>query len=70
MKRDILKYANIKIPSGAIPINLWKKPSDEVYGVSVDGVDWFVTGSMMHAVVLYTMMSEHLTDYMNYRKVD
>lgn len=37
------------------------------FGVDVDGVEWFEIESEMLIIVLFTMMSAHLLEYMRYR---
>lgn len=64
------EYIEINAPGtpvvlGEIPITLYKV-SGEVYTVDIDGVKWFDTASEMHAVVLFEMMLEHITEYMHY----
>lgn len=59
-----------------IPITLERQDDSELhYGqdpywyVCVDGVEWLQTKNQMHAVVLYNMMIDHLTEFMKYEKV-
>ena len=72
----ILKTEMIPTENGGnIPIRLVvEKGTPETddldcYFVDVDGVEWFVTERYTHAVTLFTMMTEHLTEYMHYRSV-
>ena len=66
--RDIEKTESLAIEGGIIPINLYRREDDnlKVWGVDVDGVEWFETENPMHAAVLYNMMVDHLTQYMHY----
>ena len=66
--REIEKTESLAIEGGIIPINLYRREDDnlKVWGVDVDGVEWFETENPMHAAVLYNMMVDHLTQYMHY----
>lgn len=37
-----------------------------LYSVEVDGVQWFQTAAIHHAIVLFEMMEEHLEEYFHY----
>lgn len=72
MRAEVLKTRQLEIEGGTIPITLWRREDEEYeevisFGVDVDGVEWFEIESEMHAIVLFTMMSEHLLEYMRYR---
>ncbi len=56
-----------------IPIVLEKdiKGSDECFIISVDGVEWVnIKNNVMHAIVLFEMMKDNLTEYMKYSNLD
>lgn len=55
----------IEIIGGEIPISLYVKDEKE-YHILVDGVEWVNTTNRTHAIVLFEMMWDNLTDYMNY----
>ncbi len=57
----------INIDGGTIPIEV--KEEKGVHIITVDGVEWVRTESYLHSTILYNMMCDHLTDYMNYKKV-
>lgn len=61
-----LKEAMLQIPGGEIPITLLR--SGETYRIEVDGVLWVKTTNVTHAVVLFTMMQEHICEYVHYQK--
>ena len=50
-----------------IPIRL--KENNKVYEIEVDGVNWIKLENRVHAVVLFEMMRENLTDYMTYKEI-
>lgn len=68
--REIEKTESLAIEGGIIPINLYRREEDnlKVWGVDVDGVEWFEIENPMHAAVLYNMMADHITEYMHYVK--
>lgn len=37
-----------------------------VHEISIDGTVWVRTENMLHATVLFSMMLDHITEYMNY----
>ena len=47
-----------------MPIALSK--DNNCYTVSVDGVEWVKTSNMVHSVVMFEMMKDHITEYMHY----
>lgn len=69
-REAVLQEARIKTKNGgSIPIILLGEKDDtgEVcYSVGVDGVEWFITDNVTHGVILFRMMSEHITEYMHY----
>ena len=43
-EEEIVRAEEIEAEGGTVPINLWKRQEEdgsEVWGVDVDGVDWF-----------------------------
>lgn len=61
----------IKINEGfEIPIALLadKDQNGDFYYVRVDGVPWLYAYNRVHAVVLFEMMKEHLTEYVHYEQ--
>lgn len=60
LKRDIIQLEN-----GTLPITL--KENDAIFIVDIDGVEWFSTVNQTHAIVLFNMMKEHITEYMHYQ---
>lgn len=65
---QIIRTEKIKITGGEIPITLCldKDQEGEYYTISIDGVEWVTTENQMHAVVLFEMMKDHITEYMHY----
>lgn len=51
-----------------IPINLleFEEEDELLYSMDIDGVEWVVTENKVHAVVMFEMMTEHITEYMHY----
>lgn len=66
---QILRTEEIKITGGEIPITLClgKDQEGEYYTISIDGVEWVTVENQMHAVVLFEMMKDHITQYMHYQ---
>ena len=64
---EILRQDNLAIHGGTIPITLSK--IGKKYRVDIDGVEWFCIENQNHAVILYQMMLEHITEYMHYEKL-
>lgn len=65
---QIVKTEKIRITGGEIPITLCLDEDQEgkYYTISIDGVEWVTVESQMHAVVLFNMMKDHITEYMHY----
>lgn len=61
---NILRQDKLQINNGSIPIAL--SEDNNCYAVSVDGVEWVKTSNMVHAVVMFEMMKDHITEYMHY----
>lgn len=51
-----------------IPINLleFEDEGELLYSIDIDGVEWVVTENRTHAIILFEMMAEHITEYMHY----
>lgn len=49
-----------------IPVKVFGEGDEHV--ITVDGVEWVRTKNQMHATVLFNMMADHITEYMNYEK--
>ena len=49
-----------------IPIKVREEDGEHI--ITIDGVEWVRTRNMTHATVLFTMMCEHITEYMTYQK--
>lgn len=66
-----VRREKLKINGGEIPIQLIVDDGDEgtFYMILVDGVEWIDTPNRTHAIVLFEMMKDHITDYMNYSKI-
>ncbi len=66
---QIVRAEKIKITGGEIPITLCldKGQEGEFYTIDIDGVEWVTTENQMHAVVLFEMMKDHITEYMHYQ---
>lgn len=66
-----LRKASIKITGGEIPIVLYDIEDDEgiFYTIEIDDVEWLATTNQTHAVVMFEMMKDHITEYMNYVKL-
>lgn len=61
---NILRQDKLQINNGSMPIALSK--DNNCYTVSVDGVEWVKTSNMVHSVVMFEMMKDHITEYMHY----
>lgn len=62
-----LRQEKINIEGGTIPITLYL--DEDVYVIDIDGIEWLETETRMHAVVLFEMMKDNITKYMNYIKM-
>lgn len=56
----------VEIPGGAIPLTI-EALGDE-FLISVDGEQWCEARSQRHAVIIFEMLLEHLTEYMHFEK--
>ncbi len=61
-----VRKENIAIPGGEMPIILNANEDDTFFTVVIDGVEWLHTKNRMHAIVLFEMMLEHITEYVQY----
>ncbi len=66
---DLLSQIEIDIEGGKIPVSLYQDKTGSVYVVDVDGVEWVRTANRTHGIVLYEMISEHITEYVNYKSL-
>lgn len=67
-----LRREEIKISEGfTIPITLNSDTEADglFYFVEIDHVRWFITINRTHAIVLFEMMKDHITEYMHYEKI-
>ncbi len=66
---QIVRSEKIKITGGEIPITLCldNDQEGEFYTINIDGVEWVMIENQMHAVVLFEMMKDHITEYMHYQ---
>jgi hypothetical protein len=55
---------NNRVVETKIPITL-SSEGDE-FAIDIDGVEWVRVKNKVHAVVLFEMMKDNITDYMNY----
>jgi hypothetical protein len=62
---------SIKIKGGEIPIVLYSNEDEEgiFYTIEIDGIEWLASVNKTHAVVMFEMMKDHITEYMNYAKL-
>ena len=66
----VVREEQIKIPGGTIPITLIRDVDEEgeFFTIEIDGVEWCGSPNKIHAIVLFEMMKDHITEYMNYKK--
>lgn len=66
-----LRRESIEIKGGEIPIILYNNEDEEgiFYTIEIDGVEWIEIDNRTHAIVMFEMMKDHITDYMNYTKI-
>lgn len=67
-KEEIIKQDYFKIKGGKIPIKLMKYTDidGEYFTIDIDGVEWLETLNYIHAGILYKIMLDNITKYMNY----
>ena len=63
-----LRRDSIAIEGGTIDIVLLQD-SDGTYFIEIDGVEWCDTDSFHHAVILFELLHEHVTEKMTYKKI-
>lgn len=67
LKKDYIQAKDgLKIP---ITLSMEEIEDEEVYIINIDGVEWLVTCNKLHAIILFNMMKEHITEYMTYQKL-
>lgn len=64
---NTLRKEDIEVIGGTIPITL--SQLNNTYIVAIDGVTWLETENQTHAVIIFEMLKDHVTEYMNYRKL-
>lgn len=66
-----VRNESIKIQGGKIPIVMYSNEDEEgvFYTIEIDGVEWLASVNRTHAVLLFEMMKDHITDYMHYEKL-
>lgn len=66
-----VRNESIKIQGGEIPIVMYSNEDEEgvFYTIEIDGVEWLASVNRTHAVLLFEMMKDHITDYMHYAKL-
>lgn len=66
-----VRNESIKIQGGEIPIVMYSNEDEEgvFYTIEIDGVEWLASVNRTHAVLLFEMMKDHITDYMHYEKL-
>lgn len=66
-----LRRESIEIKGGEIPIVLYSNEDEEgiFYTIEIDGVEWIEIDNRTHAIVMFEMMKDHITDYMHYEKL-
>lgn len=57
---------------GRIPVELYAVKDNETddnasyYEARIDGVTWYKADNVTHAVILYKLLRDHVTEYMHY----
>lgn len=72
IQQDLINTDSPK--GGKIPIVLYARkdeaePDIIYFEAEIDGVSWFITESITHANILYTMLKKHVNEYMRYEKL-
>lgn len=57
----------IPIEGGEIPIRLLEDPEGE-FLITIDNVEWASVAAYHHAVILFEILADHITEYMHYEK--
>ena len=59
----------VKIDELGNTIKIEVKEIDGLHTIFVDGVKWVEMDNMMHAAVIYNMLADHITEYMNFETI-
>lgn len=56
---------------GTIPVTLFARrdpdhPEEVYYEVEIDGVNWLTCDTPHHGVILYSLLKDHVKEYMRY----
>lgn len=68
----VLREEKIKVYEGfEIPITLEGEEidGDMEFTIYIDNVYWVTLENQVHAVVLFELMKDHITEYMHYEKI-
>lgn len=58
----------VKVPGGEITVEVIGE--NGAHMIYVDDVLWVVTDNQVHAAVMFHMIADHITEYMNYEIID
>lgn len=64
MKKDVV----IDGAGHTIPVEVEEIDGEHI--ITVDSVVWVRTENYMHAAVLFNLIADHITEYMNYEHID
>lgn len=70
MERNIIKKGLVANVGFDLPIELEEtiiNEEDSYHIVLIDNVEWFTSHSKMHAIILYELLKDHVTDFMHYQ---
>lgn len=62
---ELIKKDTIAVEGGLLPIELYLD-EDELYYITIDGVEWCSTEAEHHALILFELLRGHVTEYMKY----
>lgn len=68
----VLREEKVKVYDGfEIPITLEGEEidGDMEFTIYIDNVYWVTLENQVHAVVLFELMRDHITEYMHYEKI-
>lgn len=68
----VLREEKVKVYDGfVIPITLEGEEidGDMEFTIYIDNVYWVTLENQVHAVVLFELMKDHITEYMHYEKI-
>jgi len=68
-REDVEVKENFNIPVELYLVENSEEQADSQFEIYIDGVFWCTTKTRTHAVVLFTMLTDHVTEYMNYEPV-